>query len=111
MSQPAGLIVVFLDQATGQFKVCTDKTLQLFQTGDGVTSLGYAEQRPKYVPGTTDPMVQAIGPDGKPETENGFVALLHFNVEIVKPKDQPKIELADSVPSSLTKQSRKPRIQ
>ncbi len=89
-----GLIVVFLDQASNTFKVCSEQTLQLKKSGDGVTSLGFVEQRQKYVPGGADPVVVAIGPDGKPEMETVFVPLLNFPVDIVAPKDQPKIELA-----------------
>lgn len=98
-----GLIIVFLDQTSGKFKVCTDQTLQLLKTGEGVTSLGYVEQHEKKSPDGV-----ALVPA---EYENGFVPLLNFAVDIVAAKQAPKVELAESVPPSLTKKSRKARVQ
>ncbi len=99
------LICQFLDSETNTFRVCTAEQLQLRQVSDGVAALGFVEPRQKR----SDDGTTLLGPDGKPELEGVFVPVINYAINLVKPEEKPKIELAESVPASLTKKAKKSR--
>lgn len=103
--QQPKVIVVFLDQQSNAFRVCSDHTLQLAKTGDGVTSLGFVEFQPKKLPDGT-PLLNG---EGKPEVTPTFISLLQFPVEIVPVKKKPAIELATSIPDGIPVPTKKSR--
>jgi hypothetical protein len=106
--QPAApsLVIVFLDQKSNTFKVATDQTLKLQKTGDGQTSLGYVEARPKTTAGPEGKPIPIIGENNQPALEMVFVPLINYPVEIVAAAQAPKVELATKIPDALKKTSK-----
>lgn len=92
------LVIQFLNLSTNTFKVATAESLQLRQIEDGVAALGISETVPK------------LAEDGTPlvgETQTVFTPLVNYAINLVKPEETPKVELATQMP----KRARKAKVQ